>query len=317
MYLPYMYGRQFELLAIRMMLKDERDRGGLLPLIEPLMARPDDLKRCIALCAKADQSLALVVNPEKHQLKTAAAQQAWLQEFGSTISSSPLVIPTLICRTDDVRTDVTNFLASYPDQEVAVVHPGKRLSGADVQWLGRTSTIRWHIVMTDKVPQARWQQFPVDKLILLRDCFVKQERNADYLGQEFFTDAHHRVPHDAAGIGDHLCIGSQFKKGGSTPHAVAIHATYVEPENRDVWVEHFVSTDVTKDEGDVASKFVDAARKLTRAVHARPTEFGDNRALREYGQMAKAAAYRGLGINKQLQMVHHICLMMDVLEGRL
>lgn len=227
------------------------------------------------------------------------------------------MIPTLVCRADDAQKAVTNFLASYPDRQVAVVYPGKRLSGPDVQWLGRQRQIRWHIVTADKVPQARWQQFPTDKLILLQDCFVKQERNADYLGQEFFTDSHHRVPHNAAGIGDHICVGGQFKNGGSTPHAVAIHAAYVEPEDRDVWVEHFVSTDVTKDEGDVASKFVDAARKLTRAVRARPREFGDNRALREFRRMAREADYRGLGISKQLQMVHHICLMMDVLEGRL
>lgn len=317
MYLPYLYGRQYELLAVRMMLDEEPDRGEWLPLIEALMANPADLRRCITRCAEADQPVAIVINPEKHQLKTAEVQAAWWQQINPAIAEVASVIPTLVCRTDDARQAVAEFLAQFPERPVAVVYPGKRLSAADVQWLARQRQIRWHIVASDKVAQARWQQFPIDKLILLQDCFVKQERNADYAGQEFFTDNHHRVPDAAAGVGDYLCVGSQFKDGGATPHAVAIHAAYVEPEDKDVWVEHFVSTDITKEKGDVASKFVDAARKLTHAVHARPAEFGQNAALRAFASLAQQRKYRGLGINKQLQMVHHMCLMMDVIEGRL
>ncbi|MDF3982155.1 sce7725 family protein [Luteibacter sp. PPL554] len=317
MYLPYLYGRQYELLAVRMMLDDERDRDRLLPLIEPLVANSSHLLRCIALCAEAGQPLAVVVNPDKHELKAEQALADWWEEVEPIISETPLVIPTLVCRTDDARSDVAAFLQRFPERPVAVVYPGRRLNGADVQWLARQPQIRWHIVAVDKVPQARWQQLPREKTIALHDCFVKLDRNADYVGTEFFTDNHHRVPEDIAGVSDYLCVGSLFKDGGATPHAVAIHATYVEPEDRDVWVEHFVSTDITKDRGDVASKFVDAARKLTRAVRARPAEFGDNAALREFARLARMSAFPGLPTNKKLQMVHHMCLMMDVLEGRL
>ncbi|GAA0906619.1 hypothetical protein GCM10009552_13810 [Rothia nasimurium] len=317
MYLPYLYGRQYELLAVRMMLEDERDRGGLLPLIEPLMARSSDLLRCIALCADADQSLAVVVNPDKHQLKTEQAQAEWWEEVGPIIDSTPSIVPTLVCRWDDPRPSIAAFLQQFPGRSVAVVYPGRRLTGVDMQWLSRQQQIQWHVVAVDKVPQARWQQLPREKVVALHDCFVKLDRNADYSGTEFFTGHHHGVPEQIAGVADYLCVGSQFKDGGATPHAVAIHATYVEPEDRDVWVEHFVSTDITKDKGDVASKFVDAARKLNRAVRARPNEFGDNAALREFARLARASAFPGLPTNKKLQMVHHMCLMMDVLEGRM
>lgn len=317
MYLPYLYGRQYELLAVRMMLEDERDRAGLLPLIEPLMARIGDLKRCINLCGDHDQSIAVVVNPDKHQLKTQEALNLWWDEMAPLIDGAAHVIPTLVCRSDTARDEVALFLKQFAGRPVAVVYPGKRLSSTDAQWLARQAMIRWHVVAVDHVPQARWQQLPRAKVVLLKDCFNKMERNADYQGKEFFTDRHHMIPAQAEGLSDYLCVGSQFKDGGSTPHAVAIHAVYKDPEDGDVWIEHFVSTDITKDEGDVASKFVDAARKLTRAARARPADFGDNPALREFARMARHAEYHGLPTSKKLQMVHHICLMMDMLEHRL
>lgn len=317
MYMPYLYGRQYELLAIRMMLEDQRDRAGLLPLVEPLMAKTRDLTRCISLCGDHDQSLAVVVNPDKHELKNAAALERWLDETTEVFNEERHVIPTLVCRTDSVREIVEPFLEHYPDRALALVHPGKKLSPSDMAWLARKHAVRWHIVAVDHVPQARWQQLPSDRVILLKDCFNKMERNADYGEAEFFTNRHHSVPNQVAGLSDYLCIGSHFKDGGSTPHAVAIHAAYKDPDDHDVWIEHFVSTHITKDEGDVASKFVDAARKLTRAVRGRPSEFGDNQALREFGRLARAAVFPGLPTSKKLQMVHHMCLMMDVLEGRL
>ncbi|WP_425258146.1 hypothetical protein ACPOLB_21805 [Rubrivivax sp. RP6-9] len=58
-----------------------------------------------------------------------------------------------------------------------------------------------------------------------------------------------------------------------------------------------------------------AAKKLTAAAKSRPKQFGKNFALDEFSLYASSNHFHGLPKNKELQMSHHICLMLDVLVG--
>ncbi len=102
--------------------------------------------------------------------------------------------------------------------------------------------------------------------------------------------------------------------GGGPAAAVAIHAAF-KHKSTDIWVEHFVSDDTDIAVGSTASKFLQAARKLVKAAKARPSEFGKNFALDEFEQYIKASHFPNLGKSKELQISHHICLMLDVLSG--
>ena len=318
MYVPYLYGRQYELLAIRMILNNERqDRGTLMPLIEPVVAKLRDLNNCLRLCGEEDQPVAVIVNPHKHELSNATDLAQWQKEAWSLIDELPHVVPTLHCDEGTARKDIEQFLGRFIGRRVAIVYFGISLDNRDQKWLSTNSNIRWHMVLSDHVSSSFWEILPRDRLILIKDCFKRRVRNADYDGREFFTDRHKTYQKQAAGIGDYLCLGRLFQSGGSTPAAVAIHAIFKETNSGDVWVEHFVSDDRTLEEGDVASKFVQAARKLTTAARRRQNEFGLNPVLTEYARLAKAAEFPGLPTNKKLQMVHHICLMIDVIAGRL
>ena len=318
MYVPYMYGRRYELLAVRMMLRDDsRDLGMLMPLVEPVMAQVADLRRCIEACGKSGQSLAIIANPRRHELKNVQARDAWLDEVIPLLYDSAHVIPIFRCDESTGRRSIERFFRQFDGRSVGIFYSGVSLRDDDLRWLFAYPSVAWHMADTDHVVDEIWRMMPRNRLIVVRDCFHRMIRNADYEGTEFFTDRHQVFRDQAAGIGDYLCLGREFISGGSTPAAVAIHACYKNSRNDDLWIEHFVSDDRTRGEGDTAGKFVQAARKLAAAVRRRPAEFGSNPALREFARLARTEEYSGLGENKKLQMVHHMCLVLDVLQGRL
>lgn len=317
MYVPYMYGRQYELLAIRMMLADtERDLGMLMPLVEPVMSQVSGLRRCVEECGEAEQSMGLIVNPHRHQLQTAQARAAWQHEAWRMIDDALHVVPFFRCDQTTGRREIEAFIRRFHGRSAGIAYFGIGLRDADVRWISAHPSVSFHVVDTDHVAEAVWQQMS-ERLIALKDCFRRLARNADYDGVELFTDRHRTFRGRALGIGDYLCLGREFIDGGSTPGAVAIHAAYKHSRGGDLWVEHFVSDDRTRGEGDTAGKFVQAARKLAAAVRRRPAEFGTNPALREYARLVRAEEFPGLPTNKKLQMVHHMCLMLDVMQERL
>jgi hypothetical protein len=163
---------------------------------------------------------------------------------------------------------------------------------------------------------AQQMLLPSAKRVDIRDYFNKLDRNSDYDGAELFTDRYKTFKPSWVGFGDYAAIGSAFTPGGGQPAAVAIHAVYKHKSN-DVWIEHFVSDDTDKDVGSTEDKFLQAARKLLKAAKTRPKEFGTNFALDGYANHVAASHFPGLGTNKVLQLEHHICLMLDLLDGTL
>jgi hypothetical protein len=149
---------------------------------------------------------------------------------------------------------------------------------------------------------------PRDKAVEIRDRFNVRARNADYNGREYFTDSHLNYQERGIGFGDFSVIGATYHEGGGPAHAVAIHAVFLQPETRQVWVEHFVSDDVEPQVGRVEEKFHQAATKLVRTAGRRRPEFGQNLALTEYANDVHTNRYPGLGKSKQRQIHHHIAL---------
>lgn len=315
MYFPYLYGRRSEFLALRAMIADHRSLGSLVPVIEPVNTKPDDLVRCLDVFGKAGATAALIINPDKHQFDTKSAVLGWRKVVEPILSKYPTLLPTYRCHAASTQSNIDAFFRLFPDRDVAVVYTSPGLSDAEVNALAADHRVRFHIVLNGKITAAQLRLLPKSKRVDIQDDFNKLDRNADYGVPELFTDRHKTFSVNSVGFGDFLSIGSVFRVGGSTPHAVAAHAIYRNRSSADIWIEHFVSDDTNKDVGDVASKYLQAIKKLVNAAKRRPTEFGTNYALDAYASHVKAASFPGLGKSKELQIGHHICLMLDVLSG--
>lgn len=315
MYFPYLYGRAYDLLALRSMLGDQRPLDKLVPIIEPVIANPRAIERCLVEYSKVEQQICVFTNPDKHELKEAAAARAWRKNFVTFIKDKETVIPLLRCDGNTNQASIDAFLKDFPDRAVAFLYQGCNLDDAGVGKLAGLKNVAFHIAVDGRISASHRAKLPKEKYVDLRDSFIKLERNADYEGAEFFTDRHKTFDASGCGFGDYATIGAAFQAGGSTPYAVAIHVTYKNPKSGDIWIEHFVSDDKEKDDSDVATKFLQAARSLVKATRKRKPEFGTNFALDAYEDYVATSSYPGLPKNKQRQIEHHLCLMLDALNG--
>lgn len=314
MYFPFLYGRRAELLAIRAMLNDPRDRTALCPIIEPVKSDIGDLRRYLESCEKKNQPTLVVINPTQGEL--AGGRRAWLQDAATVLAACPSAVPAYQTSNQTTLAQITAALNRFPDRDVAVIHNGAVLPGPDLRQLAQDPLIAWHVVFDGRLPAQQSRALPGAKKVLLRDGFRRLARNADYNGTEFFSDQYKTFP-PAAGFGDCVCLGSLFQEGGGPPGAVAIHAGFKDPDSGDIWIEHFLSDDQDVKDRDVAKKFSQAATHLVRAVRRRRREFGTNQALDAYAICVQQHSYPGLTKNKELQIVHHMCLVLDVLSGAL
>lgn len=316
MYFPFFYGRQSEFFALRGMLNDPRPAHLLLPIIEPVRSNPSSLLTCLKAFDKSQRMVAVIVNPDKYELKRPEDISSWQKVVLPETDQLPHVLPTYKCSSTTTAAKIDGFLKRFSDREVAFAYASPSLTNPEISALGGNQNVRFHIVLNGKMSTAHQALLPVSKLVDIRDDFNKLDRNADYDGDEFFTDRHMTFPKNYTGYGDYTCIGSEFKPGGGQPGAVAIHAIY-KHSSGEIWMEHFVSDYKKITEGDVEDKFNQAATKLTNAVKARPFEFGSNLALDEYAKYVTPPPHcPGLRVNKTLQIHHHICLMLDVLTGK-
>ena len=316
MYFPFLHARRHELLAVRAMLEDPRDLSSFVPILEPVNASVRELGLCLAACEETRQRTVVIINPTLHELSTAASQTTWRESMEEVLEHHPSIVPAFQTSDRTSGTELRAALRAFPTRDIAVVHKGAGLSNADVERLAGDARIVWHIVVENAVPTRQQELIPVPKTVWVRDAFKKLARNADYEGQQFFTDRHRTYP-PAAGFGDYGCLGAGFQVGGRQPAAVAIHAVFKRRANGDIWVQHFVSDDRDIEEGDPGSKFVQAARHLVNAARRRPGEFGTNQALDAYRECVRTSSFPGLGKNKEYQTIHHFCVVLDVLSGAL
>lgn len=316
MYFPFVYGRRSEFLALRGMLDDHRSLEALVPVVEPVKRNSSDLARCIKEFGKAGQTLAVILNPDKHELKSKEEAKAWLSEVLKITDEHESILPTFRCVSTTTVAHVSSFLNRFKGRDVALAYSSPSLTDAELRTLAANASVRFHIVLNGKMTAAQQKFLPSAKRVDIRDCFNKLERNSDYDGAELFTDRYVTFKPSWVGFGDYAAIGSAFTPGGGQPAAVAIHAVY-KHKSTDVWIEHFVSDDTDKDVGSTEDKFLQAARKLVKAAKARPKEFGTNFALDEYASLVATSHFPGLGTNKVLQLEHHMCLMLDLLAGTL
>ena len=316
MYSPHLFGRRSEFLALRALLTDGGDLGSLVPIVEPVMANTGDLSRCIEAFGKANTRIVVTVNPRLHEFAgNAPAVKALRKALDDLLKKYESVIPAFRVHPATAKASIDSFLAAYKNRAVALLYSSPELTDAEFKSLADYGPVAFHVVLDQQLSSKQLAMIPVGKLVDTRDHFNKLSRNADYNGRELFTDRHQQVGRSIAAVGDYMMVGRTLEVGGGKAGAVVIHPVFVRAGSREVWIEHFVSDDVDRDVGDVGSKFLQAATKLTRQVRARPAEFGANAALACYQRHVAEATYPGLGKNKEYQIQHHIRTMLSVVDS--
>ncbi|MCV7287491.1 sce7725 family protein [Mycolicibacterium wolinskyi] len=300
MYFPYLYGRQYELLALRDVATDLAGWNNITPVIEPVMAKPGDLGRCLRRLQEVRSPMYLIVNPSQGEFET-GVPDTWRQPISEFVADTSLVYPTHQVISEADAATLSEFLERFQGRRVGVVLRQPHISAQD---LAAEVDDRDVIVFVHASanPRTYLRELPAGKCVEVAASFNEQARNADYGAPEWFTSSHLEFANDGRpGFSDFGPLPRTFSFGGGRPGAVAIHLSYSDGDGS-LWIHHFVSDTTDRDLGDAASKIAEAVRKLEAEVESNPEKFVETAGLQAY----LANQVLGLPSNKRQQLIHHL-----------
>jgi hypothetical protein len=316
MYFPYLFARAEELRALRAVSSELPVTNTVKPILEPVKENTRELIACLTQLGQDGVGALVIMNPQQGDFRTIDSRRL-RTELTDTFANFPTIIPAIIFGHGSRVREVRGFMNHYRDRDVSIVYKAPDLDDGEVRAFCAERRIRFHVNRHDGLDPAQRALLPRGKAVDIRDRFNSLDRNADYMGSEFFCDSHQSFRESAIGYGDYSITGPLYHPGGGPAHAVAIHAVYRQRRTGNVWVEHFVSDDTEIEVGTVQEKFHQAAAKLVAASTARVGDFGTNGALAAFRSDVQNNHYPGLGVSKRRQIHHQIAFNHQLLAGDL
>lgn len=147
--------------------------------------------------------------------------------------------------------------------------------------------------------------------VIISSAFPAQKRNADYSMQpQFFSDAHltYKTPlvQHQIGFGDCLTIDNIWSTSGGPAFVIAVHITYIDNSNLNMYVKHSLSMSNPNDQSNPAGKFQEALNAMIQFANQTPSLDQNTLGFQQYIDIHNNNHYPGLGIPKKLSMMHHI-----------
>lgn len=309
MYMPYLRGKQYELIALRELAENQLIGVNILPIIEPTKLSPT-LTKTLEYYIESGRDIAVIRNPK----------------VGNFINEIEIVNHdenadkyfSLLRNQHVINCHITNNNSTYElrmmleqglrKEDIILIHD-------DRGFLEKyTDSFNDSYAKYNLMPdESAFRRMIRHNRILFNDRFLKKDRNTDYLNyqDEFFSDDHLFYEEDGyKGFSDYSVIGSDYSESGFAPYAVVIHIVYFD-NKQNMKIRHFVS-DSNSDFKDPAGKFGEALEKL---IEWNKNVGLDTFGIRQFIQHHNYGTYPGLGTVKKLSIMHHIELMSNYLNG--
>lgn len=300
MYFPYLRGRQYELIALRELLANNKLGNNVIPIIEPVRLSPT-LISTLEGFKNQEQQCSFIMNP---------AVGSFNEEYKDSSKSN------LITRLDEVFDDNENLYhvslmsKNYNENDnfkvidnieklITICKNPDDLEGYKGYYVGKTTA--YNLISEN----SKLRREVGGNKVKLSDNFIKLLRNTDYSenADEFFSDDHRFFLYDGyRGFSDYSIVGEDYSESGFAPYAVAIHIVYFD-RDENLRIRHFVSN-TNIDPTNPAGKFAEALEKLIHDVRA--GEIQRTLAIDEFERLYTTGSYPGLGTVKKLSIMHHI-----------
>lgn len=306
MYFPYFRGRQYELLALKDLATKHLISSSVVPVIEPVKLIPA-LNNALLAFQSAKLSIGLILNPNVGDLTD---EPATIRKLFAMLPSNSCIIPSTLI--NESAKEVMEMLKELGLSESDTLTVLTNRDYLDVYKELFDTAPKYSLCPYERTIR---RSISVNK-VLFENRFTKQNRNADYPEDEFFSDDHLDYSTDNyIGFGDYSIVGDDYIESGFAPYAVAIHIVYFTKDNS-LRIKHFVS-DSNDDISDVAGKFYEAVRKLYNWYHGEHQERQLTTGLQTLLDHYEHKTYPGLPTLKKLSIMHHLELMGRFLDGRL
>jgi hypothetical protein len=230
MYHPYFRGKQYELITVKEMAP-LLARAGFRPIIEPVRDPLSGLRKALDAVVKAGGRATVIVNPYHGELSgagdplTKLLKEEFLQSNG--ISAG------ILLRQGMTPDKAFECYEAHADHAPAFIHAGFKDAKALVEKLGPPSKAQCHIFLDRACGKLYQRHFKGTHRVLVKDGFEKK-RNADYDPVEPFSDLHATFTDEGMdGFGDFLIVGDEYYESGGPAYAIAIHLTFIDPDQDD------------------------------------------------------------------------------------
>jgi len=311
MYMPFVRGKQFELIALRELAPTLAQAGVVSPIIEPVKAKTSSLEKSLMALAAANVNFTLILNPRVGEL---TGNYKRITQIISSLSHYSNFQIGINVQSPDRLNKAAAYLRENGFQHIPItlVHNREMREISALEAFASEFNIRYNVINFGEVGRRYRRNFSAATLVSLEDQFNEQEKNADYkeLPVEVFTDEHKYYEEEGfVGFSDFATIGSAFAEGGFLPYAVAIHLTFERSGVIDI--HHFVS-DTNDDNADTPGKFAEALEHVISWLNANP-HFSST-AIQEFRALHTDAHYPGLGSIKKLSLMHHVELVIHLMS---
>lgn len=289
MYYPYLRGKQFDLLAVTTLIKEERWSKRIRPIIEPVRDSAT-LKKTIELFDKKDIICYLIMNPQVGTARLFEEKRfEWSLKKESSVKKAEIV-------TKDNSFEATLHLFNE--------HSPRK----NDQFMIKSKDL------TVIPNQGRFRVLDVPNKILLREAFQTKKNVANYSEKvdNFYSDEHLFIGSDSVGFSDYTIEGSRYFDKGGPSRAIALHITYFDAY-LNLRVKHFVS-DTNENAQDQSGKFFEALDKLASWYSRNQDQLLLTLGLEELLHYRKTQKFPGLGTIKKWSLAHHLELIGAFLE---
>lgn len=305
MYIPYLRGKQYELIALRELLEKGVLSKKVLPLIEPVKLS-SALVKTLEIYRKNERELAFITNPKVGSYeddiadkKNEKLRNALFEQF----KDNEYILFMNLLQKDGTP---EKFIDAYAENMGTICIDKDAVPIYEKYFVGKE--VRYNLIPDETGFRRKIRM----NRVMLADRFRKLERNSDYikLDDEPFSEDHLYYPDDGyKGFSDYSVVGREYSETGFAPYAVAIHIVYFDTD-KSLRVKHFVSK-TNDDISNLAGKFNEA---LTELIAWNEEKGLDTVAMKEFRELHQREAYPGLGTIKKLSIMHHLELMSQYLD---
>ncbi|MGQ7312019.1 sce7725 family protein [Microbacterium arabinogalactanolyticum] len=305
MYYPFFRGKQFELLAIKESAGVIAD-AGFNPIIEPVRETFNGLHRTLQELVAQGGSASVIVNPRhgNHRHDGEGLAEYLRETYRDNDAISPALLLTNAMTTGTALT----LIGQHEARPLTLVHAGF----TDGRGLAESLPAGDYTnVFLDSRNLLYRRPFRGGRRVLIEDGF-ERKKNADYDLVDRFSDLHVTFEEQGAdGYGDFLTIGDHYAEGGGPAYAVAIHLTFIDPEQEDAMFVYHFKSDTNNTPVDPAGKFAEALGKLITEVDRVDSKVLETSAVHEFRDLHARHHFPGLGYVKKLSIRHHIETLAD------
>lgn len=304
MYYPYFRGKLNELITVRETAALMEQRG-FVPIIEPVKEALSGLKRTLDAVVDVGGKAVVLVNPFHGDFSGDGQSISELLE--EHFKKKDGISAGVLLKGGMTTPEVMTCCKTHKDHPLALIHAGFTDAKGLAAALGAKLPNMLHVFFEPDCGKLYQKHFKAGQRVLIRDGFQRR-KNREHPKRELFSDLHATFKDEGMnGFGDFLIVGDDYSETGGPAYAVAIHITFIDPDNDDaMYVYHFVS-DSQDTPKDPAGKFGEALAKMMNKI-AKPgsSKVLETRAIEEFRDLNARKHFPGLGYIKKLSMQHHI-----------